>query len=278
MRYYRGGRQALPLYFYFLLLLIITKTIPLSLYIYIYICTHSALSKFYSSNTFALPKSLFLSKSSLTRRSRSSLLAPLLKKTVLFFSSSAWWLKPPSGKCYCTNSFSLCAFWSPSSARMRAKSAADAPPIATTAVTASLCQCCAFASLGLIVIIIISSSAVGCESARPPAPSFKPLFGFLKPYCFSNPKYSKGIIFLLKKMSTLLALLAVLASKSTRARKRGGVKADDDAGRDPEEEKKKKTKRRDFWCSSVCPTKQRERENWCGAIHVIDPLEEEENH
>ena len=77
-------------------------------------------------------------------------------------------------------------------------------------------------------------------------------------------------------MSTLLALLAVLASKSTRARKRGGVKADDDAGRDPEEEKKKKTKRRDFWCSSVCPTKQRERENWCGAIHVIDPLEEEE--
>ena len=145
----------------------------------IYICTR-ALSKFYSSNTFALP-SLFLSKSSLTRRSRSSLLAPLLKTTVLFFSSSAWWLKPPSGKCFCTNSFSLCAFWSPS-ARMRAKSAADAPPIATTAVTASLCQCCAFASLGLIVIIIISSSAkVGCESARPPAPSFKPLFGFLKP-------------------------------------------------------------------------------------------------
>ena len=143
---YRGGRQALPLYFYFLLLLIITKTIPLSLSIYI--CTR-ALSKFYSSNTFALP-SLFLSKSSLTRRSLSSLLAPLLKKTVLFFSSSAW-LKPPSGKCFC-NSFS-CAR-SPS-ARMRAKSAADAL-IATTAVTASLCQCCAFASLGLIIIFIIS--------------------------------------------------------------------------------------------------------------------------
>ena len=83
--------------------------------------------------------------------------------------------------------------------------------------------------------------------------------------------------FLLRDVDT--SRLAILASKSTRARKRGGVKADDDdAGRDPEEEKKKKTKRRDFWCSSVCPTKQRERENWCGAIHVIDPLEEEENH
>ena len=64
--------------------------------------------------------------------------------------------------------------------------------------------------------------------------------------------------FLLRDVDT--SRLAVLASKSTRARKRGGVKADDDAGRDPEEEKKKKTKRRDFWCSSVCPTKQRERE------------------
>ena len=64
--------------------------------------------------------------------------------------------------------------------------------------------------------------------------------------------------FLLRDVDT--SRLAILASKSTRARKRGGVKADDDAGRDPEEEKKKKTKRRDFWCSSVCPTKQRERE------------------
>ena len=78
--------------------------------------------------------------------------------------------------------------------------------------------------------------------------------------------------FLLRDVDT--SRLAVLASKSTRARKRGGVKADDDAGRDPEEEEKK-TKRRDFWCSSVCPTKQRER---IGAGRsTIDPLEEEED-